>query len=152
MTKIITDNEVDQINGKVKILTGGCFDVIHTGHIEFLKKSKKLGDTLVILLENDINIAKLKGTNRPLNNQITRANNLSKLSFIDYVILLNMPDSSQYYYNLVKSISPDIIAVTSNDPLIDAKEEQARLVGGKVVVVMKRNRKFSTTKIIENIG
>lgn len=149
MTKILKDNEIDKIEKNKLVLAGGCFDVIHQAHIEFLEKSKSEGKILVLLLESDENIKRIKGNDRPLNNQLVRAENLSKLNIVDYIILLNMPDSSQYYYNLVKSIHPDIIAVTSNDPLLSIKKEQAEMVGGKVVVVMKRDENYSTTKMIE---
>ena len=149
MSKILEDKQLNEIAGVEIDLVGGCFDVLHPAHIEFLKRAKQQGSTLVLLLESDENIKKIKGNNRPLNNQLVRAENLSKLNIVDYIILLNMPDSSHYYYNLVKSIHPDIIAVTSNDPLLSIKKEQAEMVGGKVVVVMKRDENYSTTKMIE---
>lgn len=149
MTKILKDNEIDKIEKNKLVLAGGCFDVIHQAHIEFLEKSKSEGKILVLLLESDENIKRIKGNDRPLNNQLVRAENLSKLNIVDYIILLNMPDSSHYYYNLVKSIHPDIIAVTSNDSLLEIKKEQAEMVGGRVVVVMDRDENYSTTKMIE---
>ena len=145
MEKIIKDTEIEKLPSNGVVLAGGCFDTIHPGHTKFLQLSKKQGKMLVILLESDISIRKLKGEDRPMNKQFTRAKNLSKLPFVDFIILLSMPTSSDYYYNLVKSICPDIIAVTSDDPLMEVKKEQASLVGGKVVVVMNRDKKYSTT-------
>ena len=149
MTKILPDNKTEEIAGDGLVLIGGCFDIIHPGHIEFLKKARKEGKALILLLENDENIKRLKGKNRPMNNQIVRAENLSNTGLVDYIILLNNPKSSQYYYNLVKSIQPDIIAVTTPDPLIEAKKEQAEMVGGKVVAVMERNKNYSTSKLLQ---
>ena len=146
MTKILTTHQLDMIPAGEKVLAGGCFDVLHPAHSTFLKNAKKKGNILIILLESDENIKKTKGNNRPLNRQITRAENLSKLGIVDIIILLEMPTSSEYYYNLVKSLRPDIIAVTSNDPLLDIKKDQARLVQGKVVEVMKRDNRYSTTR------
>jgi rfaE bifunctional protein nucleotidyltransferase chain/domain len=148
MSKIIKDIEVSKLSKGKIVLVGGCFDILHPAHIEFLRLSKKEGDILVILLESDTNIKKNKGEKRPLNNQDTRAENLSKLSEVDYVILLKTPDSSQYYYNLVKSIRPDIIAVTKGDPLLSVKKEQATIVGGKVVEVMERDIRHSSSELI----
>lgn len=148
MAIIINDSEVIEIKQDGIVLVGGCFDFIHPGHLEFLKLSKKLGKKLVVFLESDEKIRNLKGNERPLNNQIVRANNLAKIIYIDYIIVLKNPKSSEYYYNLVKLVSPDIIAVTAGDPFLNDKKKQANSVGGKVVEVMKRDRKYSTTKII----
>ena len=149
MSIILKDSQTKEIASKGIVLAGGCFDLIHPGHLEFLKRSKQLGKTFVLLLESDENIKRKKGEDRPLNNQIVRAKNISKLGIVDYIILLKNPDSSQYYYNLVKSIQPDIIAVTTPDPLIEAKKEQAEMVGGKVVEVMKRDENYSTSKLVD---
>ncbi len=148
MKKIIDDANAGSIPHK-SVLVGGCFDVLHPGHLEFLEKSRNLGNSLCILLESDENIKILKGINRPLNKQIIRAENLSKLNFVDYIILLKNVPSSQYYYNLVKLVRPAIIAVTADDPLLNIKKEQANLVGGKVIEVMKRDTRYSSTKLIK---
>lgn len=150
MSKIILDTDAAEASMEDTVLVGGCFDVLHPGHIKFLNLSKKLGKNLVVLLESDINIRNLKGKNRPMNTQSVRAENLSNNSAVDYIILLKKPDSSQYYYNLVKSVHPGIIAVTEGDPLLLVKKDQARLVSGQVVSVMKRNENYSSTKIINN--
>ena len=147
MAKVIKDTDVVQLPPK-SVLAGGCFDVLHPAHEEFLKKAKEHGNNLCILLESDSNIKKLKGTHRPLNNQSIRAKNLSNMGIVDIIILLNNPNSSQYYYNLVKLLRPAIIAVTAGDTLLDVKMAQAESVGGKVVEVMKRNTLHSSTKLI----
>lgn len=149
MTKIIKDTNIEKPAGKKVVLAGGCFDIIHQGHVEFLTRTKALGDILVIFLESDKNIKKIKGKERPLNKQDVRAENLSKLEIVDYIIMLKTPDTSRYYYNLVKYLEPDIIAVTAGDPYLEDKKEQAESVGGKVVEVMKRDKKYSTTQMIE---
>jgi cytidyltransferase-like protein len=150
MNKILKDTNLDKLKDKNSVLVGGCFDILHPAHQEFLKLSKKEGKILIVLLESDENITKLKGAGRPVNNQTTRAKNLSKLTEVDFIILLKTPTSSQYYYNLVKLIRPAIIAVTKNDPLLNIKKDQASIVGGKVVEVMERDPKHSSTQIIKN--
>lgn len=150
MNKILIDSDIEKIKSPNTVLIGGCFDIIHPAHLEFIKKSKKLGENLVVLLENDINIAHLKGKDRPLNNQSVRAENLSKIEDVDYIIMLNTPISSTYYYNLVKSLEPAIIAITNGDPLTKIKKDQAKQVGGKVVTVMERDAKHSTTDLLKN--
>lgn len=149
MTKILKDTEISVIINSGIVLVGGCFDVIHPAHQKFLRLSKEQGKILVVLLESDENIKKLKGAKRPLNNQFTRAENLSALSFVDYIVLLTTPTSSQYYYNLVKLLQPDIIAVTKGDPLLSVKREQAKMVSGKVIEVMERDTMHSSTALIK---
>ena len=149
MNRILKDLEIKKITNKKIVLVGGCFDILHPSHHEFLKRAKQLGNILVVLLESDENIRKLKGKGRPVNNQFTRAQNLSNSDNVDHVILLSTPNSSGYYYNLVKSLRPDIIAVTKGDPFIKVKKDQAKLVGGKVVEVMERNLQHSSTELIE---
>lgn len=150
MTKILTDSNFADIPKEGIVLAGGCFDVIHLAHIKFLKLAKEKGQFLVLLLESDENIRQMKGKDRPVNNQIARAENLSKLETVDYIILLKKPTSSNYYENIVKSIQPDIIAVTKGDPMLSVKKLQAEEVNGKVIEVMERNKEFSSTRIIEN--
>jgi cytidyltransferase-like protein len=150
MSTILKDTETNEIKGKKIVLVGGCFDILHPAHQKFLSLSKVEGEVLIVLLESDENITKLKGKGRPLNNQSTRAKNLSNISEVDYIILLKTPTSSQYYYNLVKLIQPAIIAVTKNDPLLNIKKDQASTVGGKVIEVMKRDLRHSSSLLIKN--
>ena len=73
---------------KITVLAGGCFDVLHPGHIVFLEKAKKAGDYLVVLLESDKKIRKLKGKGRPVHSQKERAEILSALKSVDSVVCL----------------------------------------------------------------
>ena len=125
------------------VLVGGCFDILHYGHICFLKESKKLGDHLVVFLESDENTRKLKGPKRPIHSQEQRSEILKSLSFIDEVISLPpLPD----YRKLTKGINPQIIAVTQGDSMLKEKKEHAKKVGAKVVVIPEIKTK-STTQI-----
>lgn len=72
--------------GKI-VFTNGCFDLIHAGHIKYLEESKRLGDILVVGLNSDISVSSLKGKNRPINNQLNRAEVLASLKSVDYVII-----------------------------------------------------------------
>jgi len=133
------------------VLVGGCFDIVHLGHLRFLEKAKKQGDILVILLESDENIKKIKGKNRPINNQSNRAEFLTKLKMVDYIIKLPMMKNDEEYLKLVKKIKPKIIAVSEDDKNIVQKRGQARLVGAKLIKVTDLIKQQSTTKIIEVI-
>lgn len=155
MGKIISVKKTKNLSAKLKktgkkiVLAGGCFDILHVGHIKFLQNSKKSGDTLVLLLESDESIKKLKGENRPVNNQKNRALILSSVEFVDYVIPLEKNYKDENYADLISKLKPDIIAVTKGDPNESKKKVQANLVGGKVKVVLKNLPDHSTTKLLE---
>jgi rfaE bifunctional protein nucleotidyltransferase chain/domain len=117
------------------VLAGGCFDILHIGHVRFLSEAKKMGDYLVVLLESDQKVRMLKGENRPIFNQEVRAEMLSTLACVDLVVLLPMIENDSDYMNLVMKIRPNIIAVTENDARIEKKKHQAETVGGELRVI-----------------
>lgn len=123
---------------KTIVIVGGCFDILHIGHAKFLKASKKLGDILFVLLESDKNVRKLKGRGRPVNPQKDRAEILSNLKSVDYVVLLTNMKSDKDYDKLINQLSPNIIATTKNDPGIAHKIRQAEMINGKVKEVIDR--------------
>jgi rfaE bifunctional protein nucleotidyltransferase chain/domain len=87
------------------IFTNGCFDILHRGHIEYLKQSKMLGDYLIVAINSDESVRRLKGEGRPLNNQWDRKYCLEALRWVDEVIIFD--DDTPY--DLIKKIAPDII-------------------------------------------
>lgn len=135
--------------GKKIILAGGCFDILHAGHIAFLEKAKKSGDILFLLLESDQAIKKLKGEKRPINTQANRAKILSSIEYVDFVINLEKPIKNEDYQKLVSQIKPDVIAVTAGDPNLKEKKLQAKSVGGVVKIVLKKLPEHSTTKLLD---
>jgi rfaE bifunctional protein nucleotidyltransferase chain/domain len=137
--------------GGRKVLAGGCFDVLHFGHVRFLKEAKNKGDYLVIALESDENTKKLKGQSRPIHNQKQRSEILKSLNFVDEVISLPPMNGDEDYKKLVSKIKPDIIAITKGDTMKDKKKEYAGLVGAKLVEIKKINVP-STTQIAKLIG
>jgi len=132
-----------QRNLKTKVvLVGGCFDILHYGHIYFLKKAKNLGDLLIVALESDENTKKLKGLKRPIHTQKQRAEMLKALKFVNKVISLPpIPD----YRLLTKNEKPDIIACDPEDMLLKNREVYESL-GAKIVVIPKIKTP-STTQI-----
>lgn len=148
---------ISQLKGKISfikkhfkkiILVGGCFDVFHYGHLIFLKKAKVLGDYLIILLESDNFIRKIK-RRKPIHNQEQRAEILSAISDVDLVIKIPYFKTDVEYFNLVKIIQPAVIAVSKGDLNFKKKEQQAKMINGKIIVVTKLLTKFSSTKIID---
>ena len=148
MEKIITYKKILQVIKKLQsskpiVLVGGCFDILHLGHIRFLKEAKKYG-TVVVALESDQSLTKYKGQSRPIHKQTERAEVLTSLETVDYIILLPHFTSDKEYFDLTQLIRPGIIAVTAGDPLLSKKQDQAKLIGGKVVIIPKINTPSTT--------
>jgi len=133
------------------VLVGGCFDILHLGHVTFLEKAKAKGDILIVLLESDKNISENKGKDRPINNQENRAKFLSKLKMVDKVIKLPYMKSDEEYLKIIKKIKPEIIAVSEKDENLDKKMKQAKETGAKLIKVTNIIPHLSTSRIIEII-
>jgi rfaE bifunctional protein nucleotidyltransferase chain/domain len=143
---------VKREKGNKTVLVGGCFDILHLGHITFLKKAKNLGDKLVVLLESDENIKNNKGNNRPINNQKNRAKILESLKMVDQVIKLPEMKTDDEYLKIIKKIRPTIIAVSENDQNLINKKKQAKLAGAKLIKVTNLIPHQSSSRIIEIIA
>lgn len=133
---------------KKVVLVGGCFDVLHPGHIIFLEKAKAAGDYLIVLLESDERIKKLKGIKRPVHDQIRRALMLSALKSVDQVISLPDLKNDVEYEEIVKKNKPDIIAVTEGGEDNHHQVRVAKLVGAKLKFVTKMIGNYSTSAIL----
>lgn len=120
-----------------KVLVGGCFDLLHYGHIRFLEEAKKLGDHLVVALESDENVRRMKGDSRPIHTQTQRKAMLEALSCVDEVLALPPMNSHQEYYDLVTRVHPQVIAITEGDSKESNKREQAEQIGATLVVIPK---------------
>jgi len=148
MGKILNWDELRQTvdrlraDGKKIVFTNGCFDIIHIGHIRYLKKARALGDVLVIGLNSDKSVSGIK-PKRPINPQNYRAEVLSSLEMVDYVTLFD----EETPYELIKSLQPDILVKGG-----DWKKED--IVGSdiaKETYSLPYIKGISTTKIIERI-
>jgi FAD synthetase len=154
--KILTFDEIEKtskkerINRKKIILVGGCFDLLHKGHIDFLNQAKRHGDRLFVLLESDDNITKIKGKNRPINSQSNRTIVLSSLKSVSYIIPLRGMTKSEEYDKLIVLIRPNVIAITKGDPHSTRRKEQCEMVDAKLVLI-ERVITPSTTELIKGI-
>lgn len=157
MAEIISISKIGSLSdklkkqGKVVVLAGGCFDVLHPGHVIFLEKAKKAGDILIVLLESDEKIKTLKGINRPIHSQAERAKVLSALRSVDLVVLLPFMESDSAYDALIRQIKPDIIAATSKSKNAHHYQRTAQLVGAKLKFVTKAIDGYSTSSLISSI-
>ena len=129
------------------VFTNGCFDLIHLGHIEVLARSADLGDILIIGVNTDSSIKELKGNNRPIIEEDSRAQQLASLEFVDAVILFN----EQTPLELIKVIKPNVITKGG-----DYNSEQ--VVGNEIaienegeVIIIPLTQGYSTTSILDKI-
>ena len=130
--------------GKRIVFTNGCFDILHVGHVRYLNEAKALGDILILGLNSDSSVKSLKGSNRPINNESDRAEVLSALKAIDYVVIFDEKTAE----NIVGEVKPDIYA-KGGDYSIDTLPE-AKIVaehGGKTVLLQLVDGKSSTNII-----
>lgn len=156
MGKILTLEHAIKISQKLReqkksvVLVGGVFDILHIGHVRFLREAKKTSDFLFLLLESDQSVTKLKGKNRPFNKQGDRAQVLAALETVDYVILLSGILKNKDYDRIVAQIQPAIIATTKSDAKNINMERQAKNIGAKVLYV-ERIRNKSTSTILNKL-
>ena len=131
--------------GKKIVFTNGCFDILHAGHVDYLSKAKRLGDILVVGLNSDSSVKKIKGKLRPINKESDRAKVLSSLYFVDYITSFNETTPE----NLIKKVRPDILVKGGDWKIEDIVGSSfVGSYGGKVrrIPFVKG---YSTTSIIE---
>ena len=143
------NNIVNELKRKGKriVFTNGCFDILHAGHIKLLKKAKKLGDVLIVGINKDKSIKKIKGKDRPIMDEKQRIEIISAIEFVDYVV----PFGDTTPEKLIKIIRPDII-VKGGDYKKDevVGKNIVEKYGGKVYI-FPLVKNISTTKIINKI-
>ncbi|MGC9188907.1 MAG: D-glycero-beta-D-manno-heptose 1-phosphate adenylyltransferase [Sulfurihydrogenibium sp.] len=133
--------------GKKIVFTNGCFDIIHAGHVDYLEKAKSLGDFLVVGLNSDESVRRLKGKDRPVNPQEHRKKVLSALKPVDLVIIFDEDTPER----LIKEIKPDVL-VKGGDWKVEniVGADFVKSYGGKVLTI-DFVYDTSTTKIISKI-
>lgn len=131
---------------KKTVLVGGCFDLVHFGHLKFLEKAKEQGSFLIVALESDEFIKKNK-RKLPVHQQSERAEILSNLNMVDLVVLLPLFKTNNDYFELVKNIAPSIIAVSEGDRQLENKKKQAKEINAEVKEVITNLKNFSTRNI-----
>lgn len=153
MGKVVSKNILNGIlgrekkNGKTIVFTNGCFDILHEGHIRYLRKAKKYGDILVVGLNTDSSVRAIKGQNRPIIPQRSRAEVLTSLNMVDYVVLF----SEETPYNLIKFLKPNVLVKGADYEISEiAGADIVKANGGKVVRV-HLEKGFGTSEIIEKI-
>lgn len=119
-------------DGERIVFTNGCFDILHLGHVDYLSRAADQGDRLVIALNTDASVAKLKGPHRPINDQRSRAMLLAALSFTDAIVYFDEPTP----YELIRLARPDVLVKGADyKPEEIVGNEMVRDSGGRVVTI-----------------
>lgn len=126
------------------VFTNGVFDILHRGHVAYLQQAKEMGDLLILGLNSDASVKRIKGPDRPINNQIDRAFVLSGLESVDYIVIF----SEDTPFNLIKDIKPDVLVKGGDYKIEDVVgREHAR-----DTVLIDFVAGYSTTGLIKKLG
>tara|TARA_A100001015_G_scaffold290697_1_gene364015 strand:- start:384 stop:842 length:459 start_codon:yes stop_codon:yes gene_type:complete len=133
---------------KTIVFTNGCFDLLHKGHIDLLTLASKYGDKLIVGINSDESVKKLKGEDRPVENQRTRKKNLLNIKYVDdvYVFEESTP------LNVIKSICPDVLVKGADYTVPEIVGAKFVLSNGGKVRTVPLTPGFSTTKSIEKMA
>lgn len=148
VTVVELQEKLSPLRGKSKIVfTNGCFDILHVGHVRYLQQAKSLGDLLVIGLNADASVKRLKGPDRPIQSQADRAEVLCALNCVDFVCVFDQDTP----YDLIKSIRPNILVKGGDWPVEKIIGSDVVLATGGKVQSLPFHEGRSTTKILEKI-
>ncbi len=146
-------DEIDKIAeelrkaGKKIVFTNGCFDILHFGHVSYLEEAKSCGDVLILGLNSDDSVKRLKGESRPINSQLERAFVLCGLKAVDFVVIFDQDTP----YDLIKLIKPNVLVKGGDwSPEQIIGSDIVLGLGGQVKSLLFQDG-FSTTNLIEKI-
>jgi rfaE bifunctional protein nucleotidyltransferase chain/domain len=132
--------------GKTVLFTNGCYDLLHPGHVRLLEKARSLGDILILALNSDASVARLKGPTRPLIPEIERAELVAALEAVDAVILFDEDTPRE----LIAALLPDILVKGADWAHWIAGREEVEAAGGRVLA-LGLEPGYSTTGIVEEL-
>lgn len=152
-TKIVSKSDLKskitswKKEGKEVVFTNGCFDILHLGHVDYLEKARELGDKLIVGLNTDDSVKRLKGSERPLNNEDSRGRLIAALEFVDAVVFFSEDTPKE----LIETLCPDIL-VKGNDYLAENIVGADFVIknGGRVETITLVDG-YSTTNIVDKI-
>ena len=137
-----------QAEGKTFVVTNGCFDILHVGHVRYLQKTKEFADKLIIMLNSDISVKSIKGENRPINSELDRAEILSALSCVDYVVLFDEKSPAR----LLENIKPNVYTKGADYTIETLPEREIVLKNNIRVEIIEFVDGKSTTNVIKKIN
>ncbi len=154
MGQVVTQEEIISIvragqkEGKTFVATNGCFDILHVGHVRYLEKTKSLADFSIVMLNSDKSVKLIKGDSRPINNESDRAEILTALKCVDYVVLFEEKSPA----SLLEKIKPDIYTKGADYTIETLPEREIVERNGIKVEFIEFVQGKSTTNIIKKIN
>ena len=136
-----------QALGQKVVFTNGCFDIVHLGHIDYLEKAKALGQKLVLGLNTDASVGRIKGPSRPVVNEYARARMMAALAFIDLVVFFDEATPKE----LIENLKPNILVKGNDYSIQQIVGADFVLANGGSVQTIDLVEGYSTTKLIEKI-
>lgn len=136
-----------QYQNKKVVFTNGCFDLIHAGHIDYLSKAKTLGDVMIVGLNSDDSVQRIKGKKRPILKESERAFILSNIEHVDYVVIFDQDTPEQ----LIAKLIPDILVKGADWDIEDIAGKEIVVANGGEVKTITFVNEQSTSKIIDII-
>lgn len=152
-SKVLSWPEIEEIvalhreNSQKIVFTNGCFDILHAGHIHYLIAAKQLGDILILGVNSDSSVRRLKGANRPINNQTDRATVLSHIDIVNYIVIFEEDTP----YKLINHIKPDILVKGGDWPVEKIVGADLVLSRGGLVKSLPYLAGYSTTELIRRV-
>ena len=153
MGKLVLQQEIinivrdGQAQGETFVVTNGCFDILHVGHVRYLQKTSSYADKLVVMLNSDVSVKLIKGESRPINCEADRAEILSALSCVDYVVLFDEKSPAR----LLEDIKPNVYTKGADYTLETLPEKDVVLRNGIKVEFIDFVDGKSTTNVINRI-
>jgi len=144
MGKLVSQDEIVNIvkdlqkQGKTVVTTNGCYDILHVGHVRYLQKTKNIADFSVVMLNSDVSVKINKGDNRPINNELDRAEILCALSCVDYVVIFDEKSPCE----LLDKIKPDFHTKGADYTLETLPKEERE-------VIIKNNIKVEFIEFVQ---
>ena len=154
MGQIVTQDEIIKIvqeghkKGKTFVVTNGCFDILHVGHVRYLTETKNFADFSIVLLNSDKSVKAIKGENRPINNESDRAELLTSLNCVDFVVLFEENSPAK----LLEKIRPDVYTKGADHTIETLPEKDVVLKNNIRVEFIKFVKGKSTTNLINKIN
>ena len=153
INKIVSIDDLSLVRQKLKsqgqkvVFTNGCFDILHLGHVQYLAKARQLGDVLIVGLNTDESVRRIKGSTRPVQNNETRSTIPASLQFVDYIVFFNDETPLQ----LIKRLIPDILTKGADYTIENIVGADVVIAHGGEVKTIELTEGHSTTKIIDNL-
>jgi D-glycero-beta-D-manno-heptose 1-phosphate adenylyltransferase len=133
--------------GKKIVFTNGCFDLLHLGHVDYLERARQFGDKLVLGLNTDASVKRLKGPSRPLQDEMSRARVMASLLFVDAVVLFDNDTPLE----LIKAITPDVLVKGDDYSIENIVGQDIVTANGGEVKTVPLAKGYSTTNIVKRI-